>query len=96
MDATRFDSWMCGACGYVMDAAGPLDGDATPTEGDLAICMNCGTPFTLDAGKWRKATEAELAELSPEERRDLTEHQMARAAARLPDLSKRSKRGGRA
>ena len=96
MADVRFDPWMCGDCGYVMDAAGPLDGDATPTEGDLAICMNCGTPYTLDAGKWRTSTAAELAELSPEERRDLTELQMQRAAARLPDLSKRSKRGGRA
>jgi hypothetical protein len=93
MKTTRTKSWMCGSCGYVMDAASALRSDATPKEGDLSICMNCGEPYTLDAGRWRKATAAELAELSPEERRDLTEHQMARAAARLPDLSRR---GGRA
>ena len=84
---------MCGACGYMMDAASAMRSDAVPDEGDLSICMNCGETYTLDAGRWRKSTAAELAGLSPETRRDLTEHQMARAAVPMPDLSRR---GGRA
>lgn len=93
MTDVRFAPWMCGTCGYLMDAAGGLNSEATITEGDLAICFNCGTAYTLDKGAFRKMTPAELASLSAEERRDLVQHQMAREAARLPDMSRR---GGRA
>jgi len=32
----------CPTCGEQLDAATPIDGEATPTEGDLSICLYCG------------------------------------------------------
>jgi hypothetical protein len=85
---------MCGLCGYMMDAASPLyDNTSVPKQGDLSICLNCGHPYTLDGGRWRSLTKAELAALKPEERRQLTMAQTAQATAEFPDLAKR---GGRA
>ena len=34
----------CWKCGYVVDAATSIDEDATPTEGDVSVCIACGVP----------------------------------------------------
>jgi hypothetical protein len=91
---TRFKPWLCGRCGYLMDAASGFTVDATPVPGDLSICLNCGESYTLAGGGWRKLTAAELAALLPEERRELALAQLAQARAGFPDLAKRG--GGRA
>jgi len=90
---------MCWSCGYVADAASSArDERAVPKQGDLSICLNCGAAQVRDGERWRQMTDAELAGLSPEERRDLAEHQIlqavGRATGQIPDLVRG--RGGRA
>ena len=85
---TEFPSWMCGRCGYLMDAADAADNsDAVPVQGDLCLCMNCGAPYTLDGTAWRPLTAEERAALTPEERRGLEAAEHVRRLANLPDLT---------
>lgn len=75
---TRYRKWMCHYCGHIMDAASHLTDDAlVPREGDLSACIACGGAHTLHGGRWQKATEAELAGLGAEARRELTMTQLA-------------------
>lgn len=41
MRDTRLKAKMCPICGKLLDAATSLDGDYTPSEGDLVICISC-------------------------------------------------------
>lgn len=86
---------MCHACGHVMDAASlafdnGLPGDA-PDDGSYSVCIRCGEPHIRDSGAWRKLTAAELADMHPDNRRQVTMLQAGFAA----DV-KRAQRGGRA
>jgi hypothetical protein len=87
----RSTPWLCSHCGYMMDAASHIHGDdaAIPKDGDLCICINCGTPYTLDGDAWRRLTTTDLTSLTPVERRELELAQTARDFANLPDLTKR-------
>ena len=40
--SVRLESYSCPSCNYQMDAATSLEGDHTPTPGDLSVCLNCG------------------------------------------------------
>jgi hypothetical protein len=99
MKTTRYKPWMCSTCGYMMDAASATrisaDGaaDVTPTEGDVSLCLNCGTLYLLQDNKWRPPTAAEKAEFPADLKRTLFEHEMARQSVIDTDLSRR---GGRA
>lgn len=43
-NTTRTPDQECPCCHYVMDAHSPLDnGPATPGEGDISICLRCGS-----------------------------------------------------
>lgn len=33
----------CPHCQYEMDACTSVDGDAVPKEGDISVCLNCGS-----------------------------------------------------
>lgn len=91
---TFFKPWLCGRCGYLMDCTDTADGPhQAPKQGDIAVCMNCGTPYALKGDAWRPMTAAELAGLTLQERRELALAQLAQSRADLPDLAKR---GGRA
>jgi hypothetical protein len=76
MPVTRERPWMCHACGHVMDAAtlaydNDLSGVA-PDDGDYSICIRCGEPHIRYGGAWRKVTPAELADMHPDNRRQVT------------------------
>jgi len=68
---TRTPPEMCVRCHYVFDATTGIPGNerATPKEGDLSICVNCGhaSVFAADLRK-RPLTEKERLDLSREER----------------------------
>jgi hypothetical protein len=86
---------MCHQCGYVMDAASPMDARRSdiPVPGDVAACMNCGVYHTLvEGGLWRPLTVAEWRELEPETKRELTLGRMSLVQAGFPDLAKRGSR----
>jgi len=97
MKEFREQPWMCGACGYLMDAASLVWENGLPTpapdEGDYSLCMNCGQCHVRHSLRWLKITAAELAEMPAENRKQVTTGQMAIAAVIDRDLSKR---GGRA
>ena len=96
MDTTREPPWMCHSCGYLMDAASLVwqNGlpNPAPDEGDYSLCMNCGECHVRHGARWLRITATELAEMTPENRRQVTTGQLAIARVIDRDLSKR---GGR-
>jgi hypothetical protein len=76
LPTTRERPWMCHACGHVMDAASlAYQNDlpnTKPEHGDYSICIRCGEPHTRDGSTWRKMTAAELADMHPDNRRQVT------------------------
>ncbi len=59
---------LCPACGYAMDRASALEGDARPREGDLSVCFGCGAVLTFDASlRHKPVTTPELAALQRED-----------------------------
>lgn len=87
--------WMCGTCGYMMNANSAADGsDITPKEHDITLCLNCGGVHVREAERWRPITTREFTEnLSDDERKEITTAQNVRAKVIRRDLSQR---GGRA
>jgi hypothetical protein len=98
MPVTRERPWMCHACGHVMDAASlAFQNDLAtiePDDGDWSICIRCGEPHIRDGVAWRKATPAELDDMHPDNRQQVTLLQ-ARFAATVKRRAQRA-RGGRA
>lgn len=93
---TTFDKpWLCGTCGYMMDACSDARGtDAAPQEHDITLCLNCGGVHVREAERWRPITTREFTEnLSDDERKEITTAQNVRAKVIRRDLSQR---GGRA
>ena len=74
---TRFEAWMCFNCGHLCDAASSILEDATPAEGDVSACINCAEPSILRDGVWMPARAEDIANLTPEVRRELLTHQWA-------------------
>lgn len=92
--AQREKDWMCGTCGYVMDASIATDGpDVTPREQDITLCINCGGVHVREAGKWRPVTTREFTALTPGERADVCKAQ--RTIRKLIPIDPRE-RGGTA
>jgi hypothetical protein len=78
MKIARFESWACSKCGYVMSAAWDTEnGESLPSEGDLAICVNCAEPHILDRHRWRALTDDELIDLSLDMKTMLSQAQIA-------------------
>jgi hypothetical protein len=57
----RLPPALCPHCGFRLDAASNMEGEARPKPGDLCLCMNCGAPslFTEPMGL-RRLTQAEV------------------------------------
>jgi hypothetical protein len=96
-DTTREPPWMCVGCGYVMDAASPVDRShhEPPDEGDLSICLNCAGPYVRERGLWRQMNTADWHGLTPEARDALVDAIQAQSRTIDRDLRKNEK-GGRA
>ena len=64
---------MCPTCGYVLTAAGLVDGtEGRPGVGDITGCMACGQPLVYgEAMQVRVMTPAEYLALAHEQKRDL-------------------------
>jgi hypothetical protein len=60
--------WMCWQCGYHMNAASEIGGEAEPSEGDISICFNCGALFSRHGSAWQPMTTLEATSLAPQER----------------------------
>ena len=67
---------MCHACGHVMDAASLAFqndlADTAPEDGDFSLCINCGQCHTRHGTGWRRTTAAELADMHPDNRKQIT------------------------
>lgn len=51
MTHTDISPTLCPHCGYFINTTSPLKGDdATPSEGDITLCLSCGEVLTFDAG----------------------------------------------
>jgi ribosomal protein L37AE/L43A len=88
-------TWMCHACGYVMDSASVLfeARAALPDEGDYSLCMNCGAVFVRHGDAWAPITATERAVMPVDVRRKLTLATATITALGFGDLANR---GGRA
>jgi hypothetical protein len=95
-DITREPAWMCLICGYAMDSTAPADPTvhAAPTEGAIALCMNCGAAYTRRRARWLPMSHEDWASLTDDERADLEQARQARVNANLGDLTR--KQGGKA
>lgn len=85
--------WLCVLCGYVMDAAGGLTGQAPPQEDDYSVCLNCGHVYVRHGTRWVSITAEERAAMPDENRRELEQVERARRMVVRHNLAKR---GGRA
>ena len=67
-ETSRVPVSRCPDCGYAMDAASPVSGNADeePRPGDLSVCLDCGAVlvFTNELGM-RVATLREMNEAPP-------------------------------
>jgi hypothetical protein len=90
IDITRTAPELCHACGYATNAAAEVDGRAgTPDPGDWSLCLNCGevSVFGLDL-KRRRLTEAELRDMSDDDRDTMRYAKANCLRARGIDLTK--------
>lgn len=63
---TQVPETRCPYCDGVLDAASSANG-ATPSPGDLSVCIHCASALTFDAElRLRVLTQAEMRELDPE------------------------------
>lgn len=87
---TREPPWMCFLCGYLCDAVSPARRNvhAVPSEGSLALCLNCGHVHVRHGARWLAMTKAERDTLSDDERDELARSERTRASAPMPDLRK--------
>jgi len=77
MNVARFDPWRCFRCNFQMDSAAEVLGDALPSEGDLALCLNCAEPHVLHFGKWVRLTDDELIDMDWDDKQKMSKVQMA-------------------
>lgn len=49
MKTTAMPTSACPTCGYVMDQASSVEGEATPKTGDFSVCMRCGELLRFNA-----------------------------------------------
>jgi hypothetical protein len=76
-------TWMCAACGYVMNRAAPADRawNRSPGESDILMCAGCGKLYTIRSGERVAITPEDIASMSPEEQEELAVAELARIAA---------------
>lgn len=66
---TRHMATACPACKKTLNASGSFDdATATPREGDITLCVDCGTALIYsDSLSLRLATDSDLQTLNEEE-----------------------------
>ena len=62
MNTIRENAWSCYYCGYNINAVSDPNGGATPSTGDITVCLNCGGAYVLHE-KWEPITDAEYKSL---------------------------------
>lgn len=63
-NTTRLPADYCPWCGYLIDAASPLEGKATPKPDDITICLSCGSILQFDFNlKIQKITDQKVREV---------------------------------
>lgn len=89
---TYYKPWMCGGCGYMMDAASHLrQPGLKPNEDDLSLCLNCGVLYQLRRGVWMLMATAERNDLPGDIKMELLQHEIARRTVIKTDLSQRDR-----
>lgn len=82
MTTTRHETVVC-SCGRGLNACAPADhSDAVPGEGDLTMCLYCGTMYTMHAGRWQRASVVDLEDMGE--------------ALAVMELARRKSRGSKA
>jgi hypothetical protein len=62
-NTTRLPADNCPWCGYLIDAASPIDGKATPKPSDITLCLSCGSVLQFGADmRVGKITDAAVRE----------------------------------
>lgn len=85
MRTTPEKPWMCSSCGYVMDAATAVKGNAAPKDGDVSLCLRCAAIYERRSGAWAPATHDEVMTWPAGVRR-----QVAHAAAQIMTSQRRA------
>lgn len=73
----------CPGCGKRIDAATSIDGEASPTPGDVTVCAFCASVLMFEPGlSLRRVSDQELAQLPAAVRRQV--HVLRLVIAGLP------------
>jgi len=86
MKTSREDLWSCHYCGYTMDATSDPVGDATPSKGDITLCLNCGGAHVLHE-MWEPITDAEFKGLPDGVKHEIGRIEAARRKVVTHDLA---------
>jgi uncharacterized protein with PIN domain len=92
-EAFLTEEWNCARCNYRMTAVGRVDApeQVPPDDQDLAMCLNCGAVYEMQAGKWRWLTDAGVRQLPKKLRRFLQRLERRRRLVVREDLQIRQK-----
>jgi hypothetical protein len=78
----RETNWACVTCGQVMDAASSAIGLDRPVEdGDVALCVICGTLYIRRGAAWAPLQDVEMAALTEGQKAAITQAQGQRRLA---------------
>lgn len=89
---TRTPPVRCPACDHLVDAATSTQGEATPSPGDLSVCVYCAAVLEFaDDLRLTLMTQEQVDALEPEIRAAVTS---ARSVVRLVKLDLHLDRGG--
>ena len=92
MKTAKEKMWICVSCGSKNDYFTNCFGDASPKEGDLTICIECGTVYQRRDG-WRLMGIREIDQLPDDVKKDLAKLEAARQLSEIKS-EKRKKNDG--
>lgn len=72
LETYRVPAGTCPGCERKADGAASIEGKGAPSEGDLTVCIGCGTILAYGPHmRLRRVTAEELAALHPQTAEDL-------------------------
>lgn len=84
MLSVRVPKSLCPYCDNKLDAAGSLDGEHTPQNGDISLCINCAQILMFDENLQLRKPSID------EEREALSDENVVKAQKYIKSLDRRS------
>jgi len=68
MTTTKMSPTPCPSCGVLLEAATSTFEEATPSDGDITICIKCGHIMMFENNQPRDLTDAEMRMIAGDRR----------------------------